>query len=64
MSPGTFDNEASPETLVNGGLDWKQWGVYCLVAAVAIFCAVAVFELGRAMGLDEARQTIIVEGTK
>lgn len=64
MAPDTFDTEATPESLAGAGLDWRTWGLYCLIAAVAMFFAVATFELGRAVGQDEMRHCITVEGRK
>lgn len=58
MAPDTFDTEATPETLAGGGLNWRTWGLLCLVAAGATFFFVATFELGRAVGQDEARGAV------
>ncbi len=48
MSPDTFDTETTPETLAGAGLDWRQWGLLCLVLAGMAFGMTCAFLAGAA----------------
>jgi len=48
MSPDTFDTETTPETLVAGGLDWRAWGLLCLIMAGLMFGMTCAFLAGAA----------------
>ena len=58
MAPDTFDTEASPAMLADAGLDWQTWALYCVLAVLAVAFSVAAFELGRAVGHDEAWESV------
>lgn len=55
MTTDTFDTETPPEALADAGLNWRQWGMLCLVLAAMAFGMTCAFFAGAAWQAETQR---------